>query len=85
MDKGSLLLRCSFSALLSSLLLFLFVCLFLGPHLQHLEVPRLGVERELYLSAYTTATAMSDLSHVCSLHHSSWQQQILNSLSEARD
>ena len=28
---------------------FLFVCLFLGPHLQHMEVPSLGVELELQL------------------------------------
>ena len=28
---------------------------------------------------------MPDLSHVCDLQHSSWQCQILNSLSEARD
>ena len=43
------------------------------------------VRIELQLVAYTTATAMPDLSHVCYLHHSSWQCQILNSLSEARD
>ena len=30
---------------------------FLGPHLQHVEVLRLGGESELQLSAYTTATA----------------------------
>ena len=40
---------------------------------------------ELQLSAYTTATAMSDLSRDCDLHHSSRQHQILNPLSEARD
>ena len=34
---------------------------------------------------YTTATAMPDLSHVCTLHHNSCQQRILNPLSEARD
>ena len=28
---------------------------------------------------------MQDLSHVCDLHHSSRQRQILNPLSEARD
>ena len=39
----------------------LFVCFFfLGPHLQHMDVPRLGVKLELYLLAYTTATAMQD-------------------------
>ena len=31
------------------------------------------------------ATAMQDLSFACDLHHSSWQRQILNLLSEARD
>ena len=31
------------------------------------------------------ATAMPDPSHLCDLHHSSWQCQILNPLSEARD
>ena len=43
-----------------------------------MEVPRLGVELELQLPAYTTATATQDLSHVCNLYHSSWQYQILN-------
>jgi len=36
-------------------------------------------------SLYTTATAMPDLSHICDLHHSSRQRQILNPLSKARD
>ena len=34
---------------------FLFVCLFVVP--RHVEIPRLGVESQLQLSAYTTATA----------------------------
>ena len=50
-----------------------------------MEVPRLGVESELQLPAYTTATAIQDPSLVCDLHHSSWQHWILNSLSGARD
>ena len=50
-----------------------------------MEVPRLGIESELLLLAYITATKMWDLSHICDLHHSSWQCQILNSLTEARD
>ena len=49
------------------------------------EVPRLGIESELQLPAYTTATATPDLSPICVLHHSSWQCWILNPLSEARD
>ena len=31
---------------------------FLGPHLWYVEVPRLGVELELQLLAYTTTTAI---------------------------
>ena len=50
-------------------------------HPGHMEVPRLVVPSELHLPAYTTAT--SDPSRVCGLHHSSWQCQILNPLSEA--
>ena len=45
----------------------------------------LGVELELQLLAYTRVTAMPDPSHACDLHHSSWQPQILNPLSEAGD
>ena len=44
---------------------------------------RLGVKSELQLPAYTTAT--QDPSCVCDLHCSSWQRQILNPLSKARD
>ena len=50
-----------------------------------MEVPRLGVESELQLLAYPTATATPDLSYICDLHHSSWQRWILNPLSETRD
>ena len=49
-----------------------------------MELPRLGVESELQLPAYTTAVATRDPSSFCDLHHSSWQCQILNPLSEAR-
>ena len=52
---------------------------------QHTEGPKLGVELELQLLAYSTATAMRDLSRVWNLDHSSQQRQILNPLSEARD
>ena len=50
----------------------IFICLFsfLGPHLWHMEIPRLGVKSELQLLAYAIATAMH------------W---ILNPLSEAGD
>jgi len=50
-----------------------------------MEVPRLGLELELHLLTYATATATQNPSHVCNLHHRSWQHQILNPLSEARD
>ena len=40
---------------------------------------------ELQMPAYTTATAMQDLSCFCDLHLSSQQHQILNPLSKARD
>ena len=50
-----------------------------------MEVPRLGVELELQLLPYTTATATPDLSRICDLHCSSQQHLILNPLSEARD
>ena len=45
--------------------------------MQHMEVPRLGVESELQLPAYTTVITMLDTSRVCNLHHSSWQSSDL--------
>ena len=63
---------------------FFFFC-FLGLHPQHMEVPRLGVELELQLPAYTITTATRDPSSVCHLHHSSCQCWISHPLSEARD
>ena len=64
-----------------------FFGLFRAAPMSHMEVLRLGVESEFQLPAYATATAtaMRDLSHVCDLHHNSWQCWILNSPSEARD
>ena len=48
-----------------------FVCFLLGPHPQHMEVPRLGVESELQLPASTTATATPEgaLSATCPTAH----------------
>jgi len=63
---------------------FLF-SVFLGWHLQHMEVPRLGVQSELQPRTYARATATPDASPDCDLHRSSWQCQILNPLSKARD
>ena len=50
-----------------------------------MEVPRLGVESELQLPAYAMVTATPGLSQIFDLHQSSWQCQILNSLSRATD
>ena len=50
----------------SNIYIFFF---FLGPHLQHTEVSRLGVQSELQLLAYTTATAMLDMSATYSTIH----------------
>ena len=50
-----------------------------------MEIPRLGVELELQLPAYSTATAAWDRSRFSHVHHSSWQCRILNSLSKDRD
>ena len=53
-------------------LFFFFFFVFLGLLPRHMEVPRLGVQSELQLLAYTTAAAAWDLSKVCDLHLSSW-------------
>ena len=63
-----------------------------------MEVPSLGVQSDLQLSAYIPAThrgvqgyfwelsrSVTELSRVCDLHRSSQQRWILNPLSEARD
>ena len=47
--------------------------------LQHMEVPRLGVESELQLLAYTTAMATPEPSCICDLC------RILNPLREVRN
>ena len=54
----------------------------LGLHSRHREVPRLRVESELELPAYSTATATWDPSHICDLHHGLQQCQILNPVSD---
>ena len=56
------------------------VCfVFLGPNLWHIKVPRLGVESEVQLLAYVTATATPDPS-IFNLHCSSRQSCIARSL-----
>ena len=72
------------SVLFLSDVLFCFVC-FLGLHPQHIAVPWLGVESELQLPTYTTATATWDLSCICSLYHGSRQCGVPDLLSKTRD
>ena len=60
----------------ASFLIFNFFC-FLGRHVEHMEVPSLGVKSELPLQAYTTAIAIPDLSHLRNLYRSLQQRQIL--------
>ena len=62
--------------------LLIYFC-FLGPQVHNMEVSRLGVELELQLLSYATAT--QDLSHVFDQYRSSGQHWLLNPLSEARD
>ena len=57
---------------------------FLELHLQHMEIPRLGVKLGLQLPAYATTRAIPDPSHIWDLCHSLQQCQIFNPLSEAR-
>ena len=68
--------------------IYLFIFCFLVLHPQHMEVPRLGIEWELYLlPAYTiaTVTAMYNPSHFCNLYRSSLQLGIPDPLRNARD
>ena len=55
-----------------------FIYYYIGLHLQHMEVPRLGAESELHLPVCVTATAMPDLGCICIPHRSLWNHQILN-------
>ena len=64
---------------------FFIIIIFEGPLPWHMEVPRLGVKLELQLLVYVTATATWNLTHVCDLHHGSWQRWIPDPLSESRD
>ena len=65
--------------------LYVFFFFFLGPRLRPMDVSRLGVELELQLPAYVTATATPDLSDICNVRCSLWQCRSLNPLREARD
>ena len=71
--------------ILPSMLFYFFYFFLLGAPPVAYEVPRLGVKSELQLPGYATVIAMRDPSHVCDLHHSSQQCQILDLLSKPRD
>ena len=73
LPSGSVILLSVLSFFLSFFLFFFFFFFSLSfeTHLQHMEVPRLGVELELQLLACSTATATQNLSCICDRHHSS--------------
>ena len=65
----SMLLHSLVSVVVFSVFCFCF-CLLFRPHLQYMEIPRLGVKLELELPAYAMAIAIQDLSCICHLCHS---------------
>ena len=65
-----------------SFFLAFFLSCFLGPQVQHVKVPRLGVESKLKLLAWATATAMPDPSCICDPRYSLWH---VKPLSKVRD
>ena len=70
MSEGAL----TFTPLILFNLNYLFIFLLFMAVPAAYEIPRLGVISELQLQAYAIATAaMSNLSRVCDLYHSSWQ------------
>ena len=58
---------------------------FLGRTHSIWRFPGQGVQSELQLPTYPIATATPDPSHICGLHHSSQQRQLLNPLNKGRD
>ena len=67
----------------SSLFFFVF-CLFRAAPVAYVGSQARGLIRATAAVLHHSHSHV-DLSHVCDLHHSSWQRQILNPLSEARD
>ena len=63
-------------------------CAFLGPRPRHTEVPRLGVELELWLPACITSRAatrhLPDPSHICHLNHSSRPPRLLSPIEQGQ-
>ena len=64
---------------------FFFFFGFLGLHLWHMEVHKLGVESELQLPAYATAIATPNMSRNYYLYHGSWHRWIPNPLTKVKD
>ena len=67
-----------------SLTFLLFIYFGGVPHLQHMDIPRLGVNQN-YSCLPMLQLPTLDQSHVCNPHHSSRQCGMLNPLSKARD
>ena len=67
-----------------SFFFFFWYFVFSGPHPQHMEIPRLGVELEVQLPAFTTATTMR-IQVLLPPAPQLMATPILNALSEARD
>ena len=65
--------------------IYLFIFLLFRAVLAAYGSSQAGVKSELQPLAYSTATATPDPSHICNLHHSSWQRWIINPLSKGRD
>ena len=84
-SASSLFIFVSFSIYLYFILLYLFIlCLFRTALMAYGESQaKNGIE--LYLPAYTTATAMPDLSHVSYLQPAHFNGRSLTHLSKARD
>ena len=70
---------------------FLFIYLFnlfsglQGMQVQHMEVPRLGVESDCSCQPTPQPQATHNSRYICNLHHSSQQCRMLNPLRGARD
>ena len=62
-----------------------FFFVFMGPHLQHMEVPRLCSNRSYSCQPTLRPQQLPDLSRIHDLHYCSQQCWILNPLSGARD
>ena len=65
--------------------MYVYVYVFLGPHLQRMEFRRLGSRIGAAAVSLCHSHSNTRLSHIFNLCHSSQQHQILNSLTKERD